>query len=40
VRSRLSRARSTLRELLGDPGQYLNGTAESSQPAVMTEDTP
>jgi RNA polymerase sigma factor (sigma-70 family) len=37
VRSRLSRARGRLRELLGDPGQYLEEASPGEQPSIATE---
>jgi RNA polymerase sigma-70 factor (ECF subfamily) len=37
VRSRLSRARSTLRELLGDVGQYLDEEPSTEHPPAFTE---
>jgi RNA polymerase sigma factor (sigma-70 family) len=40
VRSRLSRARRLLRELLGDSGQYLDDHAPMDQPSGATEGSP
>jgi RNA polymerase sigma-70 factor (ECF subfamily) len=40
VRSRLSRARSRLRELLGDPGQYLNEASADGHAPTRTKGTP
>jgi len=40
VRSRLSRARSRLRELLGDSGQYLDDHALVDPPSAATEGSP
>jgi RNA polymerase sigma factor (sigma-70 family) len=40
VRSRLSRARSRLRELLGDPGQYLDEESPADQASISTEGSP
>jgi RNA polymerase sigma factor (sigma-70 family) len=40
VRSRLSRARSPLRELLGDSGQYLDDHALVDPPSAFTEGSP
>jgi RNA polymerase sigma-70 factor (ECF subfamily) len=40
VRSRLSRARSRLRELLGDSGQYLDEHAPVDLPSAATEGSP
>jgi len=37
VRSRLARARSQLRELLGMPGQYLEGASLEEVPALPEE---
>ncbi len=40
VRSRLSRARQQLRELLGDSWQYLDGESPSERAPIATEGTP
>ncbi len=40
VRSRLSRARSRLRELLGDSGQYLNEVSTDEHAPTRTRGTP
>jgi RNA polymerase sigma-70 factor (ECF subfamily) len=40
VRSRLSRARRQLRELLGGSGQYLDEESPVERPSISTEGSP
>jgi RNA polymerase sigma factor (sigma-70 family) len=40
VRSRLSRGRQQLRELLGRSGQYLDAAPETERPSISTEGSP